>query len=106
MWRSGTLAAGQMGAAPFELAVSPAREHNDLVLICVVRLDIDESAFLLAHVKLLSSPFDAATVPQDGRALHGATESGRKPAHVPRRGRVRWLRTRPPSRAHRRRRRR
>src|SRR5437867_9599120 len=64
------LPACEMRAEPLEFAALAACEHDDLVVVCVVRLHIDEPACLLLHWNLLSSPDVAATVPRDGPALH------------------------------------
>src|SRR4051794_10500577 len=73
MWRTGSLPARQLRAAPFELPVRPTCEHDHLVVSGVVRLDVHETINLLAHVKLLSLPMSQ---------LPSCETAGRYPAPV------------------------
>src|SRR6266508_940270 len=68
-----------MRAESLELAAGAAREYDDLVVLCVVRLHRDEPACLLLHWNLLSSPDIAATVPRDGPALHSTCKTCARP---------------------------
>ena len=63
------LAAREKRVTALELAAGPAGEHDDLVVVGVVRLHVHESICLLRHWNLPSSPVVAANVPRDLLAL-------------------------------------
>src|SRR3954467_4496388 len=64
-----THATREIRVTPLELAGGPAGEHDDLVVVGVVRLHVHESICLLRHWNLPSSPVVAATVTRNRLAL-------------------------------------